>query len=240
MKETEKLVKSLNSKIEILWQKVNLADRNEIYKAADETKQFLDGNSPFLVVNNAGIVSGNEGFLGVDDSKVELEMKINTLAHVWIAKTFVPRMVSTKKGGHFVNIVSLAAYVSSGDLPTYSMSKKGAKGFSEGMNAELKLKGFQKLIKTTCVCPGHILTDLFQGFDGDGKSMTAEYVAKQVIEAIECEKELVCLPKNTRVLPIIIGVSEALGYLNLPFLKDFNPMKQWKGKQSNRIYSTLK
>lgn len=196
LKETKNLVNSFHPKCKVLVQKVNLADRTEIYLAADVTRDFLSGNSPYLVINNAGIVAGNEGFLKCSDEKIELELKINTLAHVWIAKTFLPRMITTKLGGHFVNVVSLAAYVSSGDLASYAMSKKGAKGFAEGMNSELELNGYSDIVKVSCICPGHILTSLFEGFESDSASMTPSYVAKQIIEAVECEKELVLLPKK--------------------------------------------
>ena len=42
-----------------------------------------------ILINNAGIVSGNKKFYEVPEKMVELTFQVNTLAHLWVSKKIV-------------------------------------------------------------------------------------------------------------------------------------------------------
>ena len=59
-----------------------------------------------VLINNAGIVSGSP-FLETPPEKMELTMKVNTIAHFWTAKAFLPEMLK-QRYGHIVTVASAA------------------------------------------------------------------------------------------------------------------------------------
>mmetsp|Transcript_4074 Transcript_4074/g.4711 ORF Transcript_4074/g.4711 Transcript_4074/m.4711 type:complete len:126 (-) Transcript_4074:1392-1769(-) len=122
---------------------------------------------------------------------------------------------------------------------SYAVSKKGAKAFSEGLCAELKLKGYHG-IKVSLICPSHIDTPLFKGFDLPFNwTMSPRFVAGQIIQAIECERELVCLPRYGTLFLPVLALNEFWGSLHLPNVGP-SPMTKWSPKQADKIFSQMK
>ena len=129
---------------------VNLADEKQIYKFAEDVIKQV--GKVDCIVNNAGIVMGKY-LLENSDATDLLTIKVNTLSHLWIAKAFLKHFEANKKG-HFINISSMAAYYGAAGMVTYAMSKFGARGFAEALNAEFRNR--KSPIKVTCVCPSHV------------------------------------------------------------------------------------
>lgn len=75
--------------------KINLCDRNSIYETAKRVQQ--DVGVVDILINNAGVVSG-KSFLDIPDEKIQLTMDVNTMAHFWTCKAFLPDMVKRNKG----------------------------------------------------------------------------------------------------------------------------------------------
>lgn len=68
------------------------------------------------MVNNAGIVKG--GLLNeVPDAQDELTVAVNTLAHVWTTKAFLPGMEQRGRG-HFCNVASFAGFYGAAGMVT--------------------------------------------------------------------------------------------------------------------------
>ena len=125
-----------------------MADRAQVYAGAAATSGAVD-----LVVNNAGIVKG--GLLNeVSDAQDELTVAVNTLAHVWMTKAFLPGMEQRGRG-HFCNVSSFAGYYGAAGLVTYAASKYGARGFADALAAELRFR--KSPVKVTCVCPSYVV-----------------------------------------------------------------------------------
>eukprot|EP00924_Labyrinthula_sp_SR-Ha-C_P013888 snap_masked-scaffold_5-processed-gene-16.38-mRNA-1 protein AED:1.00 eAED:1.00 QI:0/-1/0/0/-1/1/1/0/311 len=238
LNETKKLVANISSDIEVIIQKVNLVDKANIYSAAAQTIQVL-GDSPDVVVNNAGIVIGKT-LLEADDAKIEAEIKINFLAHIWMAKAFLPKMIdSTKSKFHFVNVSSMASYVATAGMSTYAASKYGVRGFWSAMKSEMDNLKLGKKIKISVLCPSHMSTELFEGFDITGnQTMTPEYFASEMIKTVEYDYELRFFPVASRMAIPSIGFSEFLGRLNLPIPAE-NPMKKWNSSKANSIFAKI-
>jgi all-trans-retinol dehydrogenase (NAD+) len=59
-----------------------------------------------ILVNNAGIVSGKP-ILEISDQMMKKTLEVNTLAHLYTIREFLPDMIRLNKG-HVVSICSLA------------------------------------------------------------------------------------------------------------------------------------
>ena len=58
---------------------------------------------------------------------------INTLAHFWTVKAFLPAMLRRGGDGHIVTLASVAGLIGSARLTDYSASKFAAVGFHEAL-----------------------------------------------------------------------------------------------------------
>ena len=89
-----------------------------------------------ILINNAGIVSGKK-ILEISHKLAEKTLQVNTLAHIYTVKEFLPSMIK-KNHGHIVSIASSAGLVGCPGLVDYCASKYGAVGFDESLRLEMK------------------------------------------------------------------------------------------------------
>eukprot|EP00929_Paragymnodinium_shiwhaense_P030471 TRINITY_DN17269_c0_g1_i1.p1 TRINITY_DN17269_c0_g1~~TRINITY_DN17269_c0_g1_i1.p1 ORF type:complete len:358 (-),score=60.73 TRINITY_DN17269_c0_g1_i1:122-1111(-) len=224
-------------------QKVNLASKTEIYEAA---KQALAdaGGCVDVVVNNAGMITG-EYLLQSDDRRNELTMNINTMAHFYTTKAFLPAMLDRAGGDRpraaFLNVVSMASYIGTAQMVDYACSKFAARGFSEALSQELKQLGLWDKCRVSCICPGPIKTELFKGFHIRGAApVTADFVAARLADAYECDQELVLLPRHMAPSIILIGIAQSLGFYGLPNPDQrVSPLANFDSTQAESIWKRL-
>lgn len=114
-----------------------------------------------MLINNAGIVSGKTT-LELTEPMVRKTYDVNTIAHLWTIKEFLPEMIAKKKG-HIVSIASMAGLCSLPSLADYCSSKSGAIFIDQAVRLELKKNGHYGYVKTTCICPYFINTGMFDG-----------------------------------------------------------------------------
>ncbi len=88
-----------------------------------------------ILVNNAGIASIGP-FLTTPEVEWERQYAVNLLAPIRLTKLFLTDM-SKRNSGHLVNIASVASFVSSPGLATYSSTKHGLRAFGEALSEEL-------------------------------------------------------------------------------------------------------
>ena len=100
--------------------------------------------------------------------------------------------------GYIINIASVAAFVGSPKMWSYGASKSALLSFSETLRMELR-RANKNGITVTAVCPWHISTQMFEGFNTKLHSLLPslkpEYVAKEVMKAASDRQFLVFLPK---------------------------------------------
>ncbi|KAL9962261.1 hypothetical protein ACROYT_G031346 [Oculina patagonica] len=124
------------------------SSREDVYRVAAKVQREV--GEVDILVNNAGILSGKK-LMNLKDVEIERTMRINTLAHFWTVRSFLPNMLEKDKG-HIVNITSIAGSFGSSNLTDYCASKFGATGFSHSLALELYDMG-KTGIKVTCVQP---------------------------------------------------------------------------------------
>jgi len=170
---------------------VDMSNRDEIYKAAARLKEEVGPVS--ILINNAGIVSGDT-LLNTPDNKIVKTFEVNTLAHFWTTKAFLPDMIDNRLG-HIVNVASLAGHNGTNKLVDYCASKFAAVGIDEAFRTEMYVQGHSEYIKTTVICPYYIGTGMFSGVTCKViPILEPEYVAEKCVRAIRLNHEAVFLP----------------------------------------------
>ncbi len=122
-----------------------------------------------VLVNNAGIGIGGS-FVDVPLHEWNTILGINLKGVVHGCHFFLPRMIDAGRGGHVVNIASMAGYVGTPGMTAYSMTKFGVVGFSEALRGDLAADG----IGVTAVCPGVINTPIVRSSRLYGDTATPE------------------------------------------------------------------
>ncbi|NXB77420.1 RDHE2 dehydrogenase, partial [Donacobius atricapilla] len=168
--------------------------RQDVYRVADQVKKEVGDVS--ILINNAGIVIGKR-FLDSPDSLMEKTMEVNTMAHFWTYKAFLPAMIAVNHG-HLVSISSGAGLCGSNQLSDYCASKFAAVGFAESIDMEMRALRMTG-VKTTIVCPYFINTGMFDGVKSKWQhvlpNLDPEYVAERIITAVRQNQEMLFIPR---------------------------------------------
>lgn len=144
---------------------VDLSVSEQIEDAATETLNAI--GAPDILINNAGIVTGNEYFWHTNMATQNHPiMQINTLAHMHVTRLFLPHMLDdTSRPKRILNVASAAATVSNPRMSVYAASKWAMYGWSDSLRLELKQAGHAHVSVTT-FCPSYVNTGMFAGARG--------------------------------------------------------------------------
>jgi all-trans-retinol dehydrogenase (NAD+) len=148
-----------------------------------------------MLINNAGIVSGKP-FLELTEEQIRRTFAVNTLAHFWTLRAFLPGMVKRNKGV-VVTISSAGGIVGTNGLADYSASKFAVYGMDESLRLDLRKQ--KSKVHTLCVTPFYINTGLFDGVKTKIPLLLpileAVPVAKAIVDAIEAREHYLEIPK---------------------------------------------
>ncbi|ORA08808.1 SDR family NAD(P)-dependent oxidoreductase [Mycobacterium arosiense] len=110
-----------------------------------------------LLVSNAGATSF-EPLTEMSDADVDWVFQVNLMGTVYCAQTFLPDMIASGRGGHFLATASVAgmfpAWVT--NHAPYSAAKIGVIGFVLNLGGELAPHN----INTTVYCPGGVASGM--------------------------------------------------------------------------------
>lgn len=172
----------------------DLTKADEIRSVADKVRREI--GDPYILVNNAGIVTGGE-LLKVKEAHIRRTFEINTLSHFWTCQEFMPAMMEDNRG-HIVTIASMSAKSGTAFLVDYSSSKYAVYGFTEALNEELRTLG-KDGIHTTTVCPMFVDTGLVkQPKDKVGNILKPKEVALATVEGTLTNEEIVYVPRRMK------------------------------------------
>ena len=169
----------------------------EIAKQVEEEIGPVD-----ILINNAGIVYG--GYFHENTSeKIDKTMKVNAIAPMQLALTFLPGMMKRKQG-HICNITSSAGLVSNPKMAVYAGSKWAATGWSDSLR--LEMKQLKTGIGVTTVTPYYINTGMFEGVKSNIPILDKDKVAKRIIRAIERNRIYLSMPWSMRFVRFSQGL----------------------------------
>ncbi|KAM6989516.1 epidermal retinol dehydrogenase 2-like [Tautogolabrus adspersus] len=228
MKETARLAKESGAS-RVHYYLCDCSDRTEVYRVADQVKREVGDVS--IMVNNAGIVTGKK-FMDAPDSLIEKTVEVNTMAHFWMYKAFLPAMIANNHG-HLVSIASSAGLIGVNGLADYCASKFGAVGFAESVGLEMLALG-KEGVKTTIVCPYFINTGMFDGCQTKWPTLLPildpKYVAKKIIHAVLTDQVYLLMPRSMYAIAALKNILPMKqGILLGQYLGAFNLMDTFKG-----------
>lgn len=188
-----------------------------------------------VLVNNAGIGSAGR-FIDTSLDTWDKVIDVNIKGVVHGCHYFLPDMIAAGKGGHVVNLASMAAFVAPREMSIYAASKFAVLGFSESLRSEMA----DHNIHVAAICPGVINTAIVANTLMEGKvadeglkdkavafyqkrNYPPQKVAKAVLQAVLKNKSVVPVSPEAwfsyygkRWMP---GVMERLGKLENPLTR---------------------
>eukprot|EP01084_Bolivina_argentea_P194812 334339_1 len=227
-------ISSCNNEGKLIAKFVDVTNKSEVDREANEVLKKYGRID--ILVNNAGVVAGRPLF-ELSEKDIRRTFDVNTLAHFWTLKAFLPSMIK-HKSGHIVNIISMTAEFPVSYLTDYGSSKYAARGFDIGVKRELMDLGMDEGIVFTGVYPYFMNTGMFDGATrDDGGAITdmlePEYVAQQALEAIQYEKRQIFLPYRMGIFLLYFKNLLPFGYVD-DMAKKSNSMKHFVGGK-NRL-----
>ncbi len=130
---------------------LDITQPGQIAAAVSAAEQRFGGID--VLVNNAGYgyqASVEEG----DDAEIHAQFDANVFGLFALTRAVLPGM-RARRGGHVLNITSVAGFVGFPGSGYYAASKHAVEGWSDALAAEGKPLG----IKVTCIEPGPFRTD---------------------------------------------------------------------------------
>jgi NAD(P)-dependent dehydrogenase (short-subunit alcohol dehydrogenase family) len=148
--------------------RVDVADPEAMRAFADRV--HADVEAVDVLVNNAGVA------LGATFTETTLEdwrwiVGINLLGPIHGCHFFLPHMIERGRGGHVVNVASMAGFLPSEGTVAYGTTKFGVVGLSEYLRVEVGRRG----IGVTAICPGMINTPIVRAARGRGAYDTSGF-----------------------------------------------------------------
>ena len=160
----EKL-KLINSKYDnVLTNKFDISNHDEIENFLDNSSKILDGN-PDILINNAGITRDNLS-LRMSSKEWNDVLNLNLTSTFLLCKFTLKKMIKNKYG-KIVNITSVVGHTGNVGQANYAASKSGIIGFSKS----LALEYAKKNININCVSPGFIDTQMTDKIDPKFKEL---------------------------------------------------------------------
>ncbi len=146
---------------EVIGYVLDVSDPDEVAATAAAVLDDVDGID--VLVNNAGIVRGNEYFWDTDVARdTTATIAVNTLAPMYVAHAFLPAMIAGSEECRLLNLASAAGFTPNPRMAVYAASKWAVIGWSDSVRLELKQAGHDH-VKVTTVCPYYVDTGMFDG-----------------------------------------------------------------------------
>lgn len=148
--ETELKAKGVN----VIANRIDVSINQDMKKFADLT--FDTYGSVDYLFNNAGASAGGN----VTDAYLrdyEWVFAVNTMALIYAAKAFVPRMVQQDRVCHVINTLSVSAFFSFATNQPYAASKFAALSITESLELQMRTEGTKVWFHG--LCPAFVATN---------------------------------------------------------------------------------
>jgi NAD(P)-dependent dehydrogenase (short-subunit alcohol dehydrogenase family) len=189
---------------------LDLVDHDAVVAFAAEVHAIAP--SMDVVMNIAGISTWGK-IEQLEHEHWRRTIEIDLMGPISILECFVPPMIEARRGGHIVNVASVAGLFGLPWHAPYSAAKFGLRGVSEVLRFDLR----KNRIGVSLVCPGAVKTPLvgtvdIVGVDRDNPKMrklialferravSPEKVAEKILEAVEKNRYMVFTSPDGRIL----------------------------------------
>lgn len=143
------------------------------------------GEGVAVLVNNAGLgYQGKFEEMPLDEWHRMFNVNVNG---IFYATRLALPLMKQQGEGHIINISSIAGTTGIEGMAGYSGSKHAVRGISHSLYKEVRNDG----IKVTCIYPGSVNTQFFDGIDSvqaNENMMRSEDVADTILHAIQTHR----------------------------------------------------
>ena len=182
--------------------KLDVSDKDAVKECFARTEKEC-GNVD-IVINCAGIVTGNKTFDKQNITDIERTMSINAVAPMTIALQALPGMIARDKG-HICNIASAAGMLSNPKMSVYVASKWAVIGWSDSVRIELKQA--KSNVRITTVAPYFINTGMFDGVKSRlFPILEPEATSAKILRAIEKNRDFKGIPFGFHFIRLCQGL----------------------------------
>ena len=198
--------KAAGSDVEVSGWIVDVADATAVADTAAAMLEDLERID--VLINNAGVVRGNDYFWETDlEHDTKLTIDINTLAPMYVAHEFLPSMIAAPGECRMINLASAAGFTPNPRMAVYAASKWAVIGWSDSVRLELKQAGFDH-VKVTTVCPYYVRTGMFDGARSAPLLPLLDplEVVEEAWSAMLAGRPFVVLPKTVMLSEMLKGV----------------------------------
>ena len=165
--------------------KVDVSDDSMVAKTYSRVKSEVGDVD--ILINCAGIVTGNKTFDCCTTDEIHRTININTVSPMVVALQVLPDMIK-RDSGHICNIASAGGMISNPRMSIYAASKWATIGWSDSVRIELK--ELKSNVRITTVAPYYIDTGMFGGVKSRILPiLKPKYAAEQIIKAIEKNRD---------------------------------------------------
>lgn len=188
----------------VYYYQCDVSKREEVCEIYQVIKQEIGVVT--ILINNAGITSG-KNLVDLTFDEIEQIFQINLLSSFYTIKTFLPDMLTIKRG-YIITIGSVLGYMSPARLSAYGASKAGLIALHESLTYELGSPSFNLTgVKTLLLCPGQLKTGMFNNVRTPSTIFAPElepkYVASKLLTAMDLGRRgEIKLPMYGNFLPI--------------------------------------
>lgn len=159
---------------------MDVADDEEVMRAAAEIQALVGDRGLAGLVNNAGIAVAGP-LMHVDLEELRYQFDVNVVGVVAVTQALLPllggRADYTHPPGRVINISSVSAYTTYPFLAPYAASKYALESISDGLRRELSLYG----IKVIIMVLGAVQTPIWNKASGED---LARYAATDYAEGV--------------------------------------------------------
>ena len=203
---------------------LDISDAAAVMAAASSLKAEM--GIAQIIISNAAVMRGKT-ILDTSNDELKKDFCLNTLGTFWMARAFLPQMLSMASPcGTFAIVSSVLADIPAAYLAEYCASKAAVKQFHECLRWELSLNKDATNIRTLLIQPYAVNTALIKGAALLGNRvgqwrfaalrtimpvLSPKFVAKRIVCAVQIRERNVFIPmiagptiKVINLLPLII------------------------------------
>lgn len=182
--------------------KVDVSDSGAVAEAYERVKR--ECGDVDILINCAGIVTGNKTFDLMSQREIDRTMAINATAPMTIVRLMLPDMMA-RDCGHVCNIASAAGMISNPRMSVYVASKWAVIGWSDSVRIELQQA--RSNVHITTVAPYYINTGMFEGVHSRILPiLDPEPTARKIIRGIERNRNFCGIPLGFHLIRFCQGV----------------------------------
>ena len=211
-----------------LWAEVDVREHAQVERARDEL--IAAAGSLAVWVNNAGVLLTGPAWEQSEEVRT-LHLDVNALGTINGTVAAIDAMGAgdaaggSGRGGHIINIASLAGLSAVPGEAVYAASKHAVLGFSSSTSADLRLAGI-KNIDISCVCPDGIWTPMLHdkledpqaALSFSGVLLQPEDVVRAVGKVLDKPRPVMSLPAWRGAIARLGAAFPRLGTAALPLL----------------------